>query len=395
MWYADKAAFRAGFVNGTQWNKDSIGNYSFASGFNSKAKGFGSIAMGNTNSATGDYSTSIGTDTRASGLISTAMGSNSIATGDYSTAMGHFTTASGIYSVAMGYFTTASGGFSNALGFVTQAKGDASTAIGASTIAKGYASTVLGVWNDSILTTNETAISPGTPLFIVGNGGNNATRSNALTVLKNGNTGIGTSAPGARLHVVSGASGYVGSNFPGITLEGNGHTYFNLISPNSNETAVLFGKASDAAAGGIVYNNAGNLNGLDFRTNGNVTRMLIYDNGNAWLQGTLTQASDARLKKDISILQNPLQKIIQLNGYTYHWKNEQSDTRLQTGVLAQEVQKLFPELVSENNDGILAVNYSGLIPVVIESIKEQQRTIEQQQKQIDELKTIVKKLLKQ
>ena len=108
------------------------------------------------------------------------------------------------------------------------------------------------------------------------------------------------------------------------------------------------------------------------------------------MQGTLTQASDARLKKDIIRIQNPLQKITQLNGYTYHWKNEQSDKNLQTGVLAQEVQKLFPELVSQNKDGMLAVNYSGLIPVMIESIKEQQTIIEKQQQQIDELKKYLK-----
>lgn len=94
-----------------------------------------------------------------------------------------------------------------------------------------------------------------------------------------GNVGIGTDNPGARLHVVSGASGYVGSNFPGITLEGSSNTYFNILSPNGNETAILFGKASDAASGGIVYNNAAHLNGMEFRTNGNSTRMVLLDNG--------------------------------------------------------------------------------------------------------------------
>ena len=84
---------------------------------------------------------------------------------------------------------------------------------------------------------------------------------------------------------------------------------------------------------------------------------------------------------------------------------------MQTGVLAQEVQKLFPELVKENKEGIPSVNYSGPIPVLIESIKEQQKQIDalstydkvqqqtidaitthdkEQQKQIDELKKLVK-----
>jgi hypothetical protein len=378
LWYADKAAFRAGYIDGTQWNKDSIGNYSFASGYNTKAKGFGSVAMGTINSATGDYSISIGTNTRASGLISTAMGSNSNAIGDYSTTMGHFTAASGIYSVAMGYYTTASGFNSTAMGFVTTASGSSSTSLGFLTKAKSGNSLVIGQFNDT------TAVNS---LFEIGNGASDATRNNALTVLNNGNTGIGTISPGTRLHVMNGSSGYAGGYFPGITLEGSGNTYFDFLAPAGNESGVLFGKPTDAAAGGIVYNNAGNPNSLDFRTNGNVTRMLIYGNGNAWLQGTLTQASDARLKKNIALLQDPLQKIIQLHGYNYHWKNENADSRLQTGVLAQEVQKLFPELVTANKEGILAVNYSGLIPVMIESIKEQQ-------KQIDELKKLVEKILK-
>jgi hypothetical protein len=526
MWYPDKAAFRAGYIDGTQWNKDSVGNYSFACGYNSKAKGTGSTAMGFGNNTTGIFSAAIGAynssteegafatgagntasgqysiamgagtiasgnysiatginstaggyssialgaATNASGFSSIAMGNIAIASGLYSTAiggsvtasgqgslaMGSTTTASGFYSTALGYNTTASGSYSTALGINTtssggnsfsvgtgtnatggvsvamgsgsNAIGDNSTAIGLSTNAGGLVSTamgnqtiasgnystamgnqtiasgnystslgestkarsafetVTGRWNTDYTPVSTNVWNAADRLFVIGNGtGPAAASSDAMTILKNGNTGFGTSAPGARLHVVSGASGYVGGNFPGITLEGSGNTYINILSPNSSETAVLFGKASDAAAGGIVYNNAGNLNSLDFRTNGNVTRMLIYGTGNAWLQGTLTQASDARLKKDISAIQNPLQKLIQLNGYTYHWKNEKSDNRLQTGVLAQEVQKLFPELVSENKEGILAVNYSGLIPVMIESIKEQQKQIDELRKQVQTL----------
>ena len=64
-------------------------------------------------------------------------------------------------------------------------------------------------------------------------------------------------------------------------------------------------------------------------------------------------------------------------------------------MLAQEVQKLFPELVKENKDGVLAVNYSGLIPVLIEGMKEQQQIIDRQQKQIDELKIMLEKIIKQ
>ena len=201
--------------------------------------------------------------------------------------------------------------------------------------------------------------------------------------------GISYSDPLNKLHIFNAPSGATPffAGFTPLVVENNSHTYINMICPEVAETGILFGKPSNAASGGILYNNSSAPNGLQFRTNGNVTRMQIYNNGNAWLQGTLTQASDSRLKKDINLLQNSLQKITQLNGYNYYWKNENSDKNLQTGVIAQEVRELFPELVNEDKDGILSVNYSGLIPVLIESVKEQQ-------KQIDDLKKIVEKLLK-
>jgi trimeric autotransporter adhesin len=119
-------------------------------------------------------------------------------------------------------------------------------------------------------------------------------------------------------------------------------------------------------------------------------RFYIQGNGNAWLQGTLTQNSDIRLKKNIVPLTLSLNKLTQLNGYTYNWISKDKDPNEQIGLIAQEVQKLYPQLVSdikgENGETTLGVNYTGLIPVMIESIKEQQ-------KQIDELKLLVQKLL--
>jgi trimeric autotransporter adhesin len=115
-------------------------------------------------------------------------------------------------------------------------------------------------------------------------------------------------------------------------------------------------------------------------------RFYIQGTGNAWLAGTLTQASDARLKKNIKILSPTLNNLSQLHGYTYDWINEQKDNEQQIGLLAQEVQKIYPQLVKQNSSGELSVNYSGLVPVLLEGIKEQQ-------KQIDELKLLVQKLL--
>jgi len=92
------------------------------------------------------------------------------------------------------------------------------------------------------------------------------------------NTGIGTTTPLARLHIFAGASGNT-TPFSPLVVESNSNTYINLLSPENNETSILFGKSSSAASGGIVYNSANTLNGLQFRTNGNLTRMLIRNNG--------------------------------------------------------------------------------------------------------------------
>ena len=144
MFYPAKAAFRAGFVSGTQWNDGFVGSYSVAMGISTTASGNFSTAMGASSTAMGLYSTAMGNGTFASADNSTAMGASSTASGNYSTAMGYNTTAGGLYSTAMGYQTTAGGLYSTAMGYKTIANGDLSTAMGFSTTASGYSSTAMG-----------------------------------------------------------------------------------------------------------------------------------------------------------------------------------------------------------------------------------------------------------
>ncbi len=385
MWYPDKAAFRVGHVYSDEWNLINIGNYSFGSGNGTKASGEHSTAMGSFTIASGYSSTAIGSFAYATGNFSTAMGGNTNASGGHSIAMGNSTLASGETSTAIGFGANASGAYSTAIGYNTAAAGIHSTTMGYFTTAKSGYETVLGSLNTDYTPLNPFGWDPADRLFTIGNGNGSSSTSDAMTVLKNGKTGIGTSTPLANLHVFSGASGNI-TPFSPMVVESNNNTYINLLSPDINETAVLFGKGSDAASGGIIYNNTGTPNGFQFRTNGNITRFQILNNGNANLTGILTQSSDSRLKRNIVPIQNSLQKITQLNGYNYYWNDKNLDNSLQTGLLAQEVQILFPQLVIEDKEGMLSVNYSGLIPVLIESIKEQQ-------KQIDNLKKQVQKLL--
>ena len=92
---------------------------------------------------------------------------------------------------------------------------------------------------------------------------------------------------------------------------------------------------------------------------------------NAW-----NLLSDKRLKKDFEVLPNAVEKVMQLNGYYYYWKKGK-DTSKQFGVISQEVQAVLPEITSVDSDGYISVDYSKLTPLLINAIKEQQKTIDE------------------
>lgn len=77
--------------------------------------------------------------------------------------------------------------------------------------------------------------------------------------------------------------------------------------------------------------------------------------------------SDIKLKTNIKKIENPIEKILQISGVTFNWKK---DNRSSVGVIAQEIESVFPELVQGEDPK--TVNYNGLIALLIECIKEQQ-----------------------
>jgi hypothetical protein len=106
---------------------------------------------------------------------------------------------------------------------------------------------------------------------------------------------------------------------------------------------------------------------------------LIFNPSSGALSATdFNSTSDINLKENIKIIENPIEKVLQLNGVSFDWKNNHQSS---IGVIAQEVEEVFPELVKESNSQ-KSVNYNGLIGVLIEAVKEQQ-------KQIDKLKAII------
>jgi hypothetical protein len=357
MWYADKAAFRAGYIDGTQWDKDSIGNYSTAMGYNTKALA--------------DYSMAMGISTTASERGSTAIG--------------YATTSSGIWSTAMGYYTTASG--------------TSSTAIGMGTVAKERGSLVIGTYND--ISDDDNPPDGLNRIFQIGFGSSNYKRGNALTVLGSGNIGIGTTTPGFLL------------NFPNslgdkVSFWGNSGAHYG-IGIQSNQLQIH----TDLPASNIVfgYGSSGSFTEtMRIQGNGNVgigtnsaaQKLVVVGNifayGYICATGPIGACSDIRYKKDFVPINHSLSSILALNGIYYYWKKDefpdmQFNDKRQLGFSAQEVEKLFPEIVMTDANGYKSVDYGRLTPVLAEAIKEQQKQINEQQQQIDELKKLVEKLI--
>lgn len=88
------------------------------------------------------------------------------------------------------------------------------------------------------------------------------------------------------------------------------------------------------------------------------------------------QTSDLRLKTNVFELENALEKTNQLRGVSYNWNDPKKSQTRQIGLIAQEVEQVYPELVQNLSDGTKAVNYTQLVAVLVESIKELNKKIE-------------------
>jgi len=91
---------------------------------------------------------------------------------------------------------------------------------------------------------------------------------------------------------------------------------------------------------------------------------------------SLSCSSDARLKKDVTTIDSALEKVMALQGVTYHWLNEDTASATHFGFIAQDLEKIIPEVVSTDESGYKSVAYSALIPLLTQAIKEQQLQME-------------------
>ena len=230
--------------------------------------------------------------------------------------------------------------------------------------------------------------------------------SESMRITSAGNVGIGSAS------ITNGTSFGGGGQINKLKVESTNYTCLEINgSTSGGSIQFTYGTNLPNQVGALIAYNYGAGGALNFVlanvTNGpmsfntnNTERGVITAGGN-WLlgtssdngerlyvsgairaTGTITANSDLTLKKNLLRIENALEKVEQINGYTYEFKED--DSKRHAGVIAQEIQTVLPEIVNKGNDGILGVEYGNISALLIEAIKEQQT-------QINELKALLNK----
>jgi len=229
-------------------------------------------------------------------------------------------------------------------------------------------------------------------------------------VYASGNVGIGTTTPNYALDVEQATTSYAVK--VNNTTTAGGYGVFSICEVNNNGAGSRYGGYFRARYGTLsmigVY---GNANGgsaaygvFGTAAGSSGANWAVYSNGSSYATGTW-QASDSRLKINVAGFDGALSRIGQLPVKTYHFDNEKHPTlnfptQKQYGIMAQDLEKVFPEMVLESDHyipdengelteetvEIKAVNYVQLIPVLVKAVQEQQVIIESQKDELETLK---------
>jgi hypothetical protein len=198
-----------------------------------------------------------------------------------------------------------------------------------------------------------------------------------MRITSGGKVGIGTTAPDSLLDVADSSSNTI-------------MLVRNTSTANTTGKNAMYGfwgtdtVGTPKAVGGMqaVPNDVNWVNGLLYwyvrAGDGQVLRMSLTSGGALTISGALTQngsPSDINLKENLVKISSPLEKISQINGYNFEWKEGSpargniSNIVEDAGVIAQEIEEIMPEIVRMSDDNKV-VNYNGLIALLIEGIKE-------------------------
>ncbi len=155
--------------------------------------------------------------------------------------------------------------------------------------------------------------------------------------------------------------------YSNISYGGQFHGRLRLQRGGNGDAGIEFERSNFTQGGYVGMNGDNEMMLFGYGYNAAIQRWNV-NTGTICYATTPTICSDIRLKKDFINLTNSLASIAQLKGYNYYLRNEKNPN-LHTGFIAQEIQKIFPELVQKGSDGYLSVDYVGLIPHLVESVK--------------------------
>ena len=446
LWYPDKAAFRAGYTVGNEWDSANIGKYSvgmgygnralgiyaasigegssatgessfatgaltncsgdfaftagqystaknaycFAAGYIALADGSSSIAMGNQAQAEGTESVAMGTYTFARGNYSNATGYSVAALGDYSTASGSHSTANGPYSYAGGYYTNAAGNNSFAIGNTTIANGLSAFASGSLCQANGSASVAMGfnsVANaDYTFAEGDNCHANATYAIAMGV---NATANGAASVALCNNCTAG----GSNSFVWGGNSNTTGASsiVLGINLFDGGHKGNAMLGDTDPWNAGSVGSGTDDQM--ICRFN----NGYYFLTGGNTNRtgLIALHGDNSW-----SAISDSSKKEKIIPVDGEglLQKISKFRLCTWNYKGQDPTAFRHYGPMAQDFHQAFGHdaVGTIGNDTLInQSDFLGVSFTAIQALEKRTEKIETQQQEIRHLEAENTRLARQ
>ena len=408
-WYPGKAAFRAGDVDGTQWDDANVGAYSVALGRNTTASGMHSIALGRGSVAAGGSSVALGyfcnANTSASLAFgyestvnsdySTAIGFQTTASGNYSTAIGKGTTASGVRAMALGAGTTASGMNSTAMGCQSQAEGDYSISLGLTSIAGGVGAITIG--REDTASADYSMVlgiqSTASAMYAIAMGRRTTASGSYATAMGRGTTASGNHSTAMGYQTT--ASGIM-STSTGATTTASGDYSTAMgknVSANSLEGTFIIGDNSttdittSSAANEMTARFAG---GYRLFTSADIsTGVTLTAGGGSW-----ASVSDSTKKENIIPADGEkfLANLSKLKLGSWNYKSQDPAKFRHYGPMAQEIFKYFgkDELGTIGNDTTLAsADMDGIMMICLKALELRTRELSNAYKRISTLEKTV------
>ena len=431
--YNTAVGYRTNFDDANHYHS---GSYSTAIGASSSAFGSYATAIGSNSISSGQYSTALGYESKATGTYSTAIGYQSIADDQYSIAMGYQSESSALGTTAIGLYSEATVQEAIAIGYAVTASGDSAIAIGSqetnqNTAATGYDAIAIG---DGAYASGQFSVALGRSprargqhnIAIGTNACSNVYGSNKICIgnesgPSGGSSWASSSDSQERIFIgskskfnnrdavlevhntsetmKSNAWIYGGINASGVVINGSLIVRGPIFTASHDNNTGMWNHSYNTSLGivGHYGSDPNNSVGEHFL----VTRKphTSKDSPESF-DPLLYNSSDRRLKYVGSENKNGLDKIRELKVFNYTFKKDKNKTP-HVGVIAQDLQKVFPDAVTKGEDGFLRIRLEDMFYALVNAVKELDakvtKLIEQENskdKKIKELEARIERLEK-